>query len=132
MRTLRWIGTTVLVLAGLLASAPPASADALVQVSCRVTTRWICETDVLIVEGNGSTTVHLFTTGIPTMTQDGPGNSFVRILDVSVPWRPEIFRQYRYSGAEHDHWVPNVHYRYVAELHCPYTCQGARLYFANY
>jgi hypothetical protein len=92
-------------------------------VSCRVTTRWTCETGPL--NTFSSTIFHVGTAGIP-------GDSFVIVRDVTIANWPEVLREYRYYGAEHNHWRDHVYSTYRAELHCPSGCQGAVLAFADY
>jgi hypothetical protein len=110
-------------------AAGGAGRAAFTQVSCRVTTRWTCVTPSL--NTFGSTIFHLSTQGIPNLAPAGQPSSFVIVRDVAVAGHPEVLREYRYGGAEHDHWRDRVYSTYRAELHCPYTCQGASLYFAN-
>jgi hypothetical protein len=78
-----------------------------------------------------STIFHYASTGVPNLAPAGQSSSFVVVRDIAVAGWPEVNRQYRYGGAEHDHWAGQVYSTYQAELHCPYTCQGAVLYFAN-
>ncbi|GAB2960583.1 hypothetical protein [Saccharothrix stipae] len=114
--------TTVVAALGLLFAAAPASA-ASNQVSCRVTNQWYCVTAPLNLAGY--TGFHVATLGIP-------GDSFAIVRDLNLAGQPEVLREYRYNGAEHDHWREQVYSRYRAELHCPNGCQGAVLYFNRY
>lgn len=134
---LKIIGVTatlaVMLLGGQPAAAAPAEgrgvAPAVTQVSCKVTNRWTCVTPPL--NTFSSTIFHYASTGIPNLAPSGQASSFVVVRDIAVSGWPEVNRQYRYGGAEHDHWANKVYSTYQAELHCPYTCQGAVLYFAN-
>lgn len=153
MKRLRTIGVAAATLAVTLLGAQPAAAApaqgaaparatttedaegrgvataAITQVSCRVTNRWTCVTPPL--NTFNSTIFHYATQGIPNLAPAGEPSSFVVVRDIAVAGWPEVNRQYRYGGAEHDHWAGQVYSTYQAELHCPYTCQGAVLYFGN-
>ncbi|MGM1062659.1 hypothetical protein [Saccharothrix sp. Mg75] len=114
--------STALASAGAMAIslAVPGSALAIDQVHCRVT-QWSCVTPP--INTAGSTIFHAATTGVV-------GRSFVLVRDVAVPGSPEVVRENRSSG-NHDIWRNRVYSTYRAELHCPDSCAGARIYFAN-
>lgn len=135
---LRTAGVAVAALASLVLVEQPATAGppaAMADRSCRVTTKWTCVTTALWV-GSGANP-HLATTDIPWSAPWEPGvldpvNSFVIVRHLDRAGHPEILRQNRRHGDEHDLWSsgwPAGNYR--AELHCPYGCQGASLYFDN-
>lgn len=119
--TLAALATVVIAAVGSLTAPTPAFAAN--QVSCRVTNQFICETAALNLSGF---------TGFHVATQGLPGDSFVLVRDLGRAGYPEVLREWRYGGAEHDHWRDRVYSTYRAELHCPWTCQGAVLYFARY
>ncbi|GLY07867.1 hypothetical protein [Actinoplanes sp. NBRC 101535] len=118
------------------AAAPPGSATALADRSCTVTTTWTCFTTALWVPAGANP--HAATLNIPWTAprepypgDETPVNSFVILRNTSTgaEVRPP---DNRYYGNEHDIWGsdwPAAYYR--AELHCPYGCQGAQLYFDN-
>lgn len=115
------LATVVMALVGSLVAPTPAFAAN--QVSCRVTNQWSCGTAPLNLAGY---------TGFHVATQGIPGDSFVIVKDLNRAGEPEVLREYGYGGAEHNHWRGQVYSRYRAELHCPYSCQGAVLYFERY
>ncbi|GAA2691571.1 hypothetical protein GCM10010428_68170 [Actinosynnema pretiosum subsp. pretiosum] len=83
--------------------------------------QWSCGTAALSTAG--STIFHVATDGVR-------GSSFVIVLDLAAPGTPEVVRESLGAG-NHDIWRDKVYSRYRAELHCPYSCAGARIYFAN-
>jgi hypothetical protein len=123
------------------ASAPTGEGDAgaptvMADRSCTVTNRWSCVTAPLWV--NGGANPHLATLNIPWTApykpelEWDPVNSFVIVRNLDAAGDPEILRDNKWHGAEHNIWSvgwPAGNYR--AELHCPYSCQGATLYFDN-
>jgi hypothetical protein len=121
-------------------SAPQAESDAGVRTvmadrSCTVTNQWTCVTSPLWV--NSGANPHIATLDIPWSAPWEPGvldpvNSFVIVRHLDAPGDPEILRDNKRHGDEHNIWRvgwPAGNYR--AELHCPYGCQGATLYFDN-
>ncbi|SFR28040.1 hypothetical protein SAMN04488564_112151 [Lentzea waywayandensis] len=134
---LRTAGVVVAALGAVLTAGQPATADpgAMAVRSCTVTTQWTCVTAPLWV-GSGANP-HIATANIPWTAPYEPGtpdpvNSFVLVRYLDGPGDPEILRDNKRRGNEHDvwgkDWKPG---NYRAELHCPYSCQGASLYFAN-
>jgi hypothetical protein len=143
MDNLRTVGVVVALLAAVLLAGPSATAapaqdtatrSVLADRSCTVTTQWTCVTAPLWV--NSGANPHIATLGIPWTApkccNPPPINSFVIVRQLDAPGDPEILRDNSWFGAQHDIWSvgwPAGNYR--AELHCPYSCQGASLYFDN-
>ncbi|MBM2614505.1 hypothetical protein JIG36_02905 [Actinoplanes sp. LDG1-06] len=130
---MRFLTASAAVLTALLTTllvAPQPAAAANRQVSCRVTSQWTCVTAPL---STADTTIfHLSTQGIPNDPTGIRGDSFVIVRDLRIAGTPEVLREYRWYGDEHNHWRSQVYSTYQAELHCPTKCQNAVLYFANY
>lgn len=134
----RAVGVIVGTLAATLLAGQPATADPTVMASrsCTVTTQWTCVTRPPLWVGSG-TVVHVATVNIPWTAPWEPGephliNSFVLLRNLDLPGDPEIVRDNQRRGEEHDKWWSGLPAgNYQAELHCPYSCQGATLYFAN-
>lgn len=134
---LRTVGVVVTALAAVTLAGQPATAEptTMADRSCRVTNKWTCVTAPLWV-GSGANP-HLATTDIPWSAPWEPGeldpvNSFVIVRYLDPANDPEILRDNKRHGDEHSIWRvgwPAGNYR--AELHCPYGCQGATLYFDN-
>jgi hypothetical protein len=117
MRARMALAALATMVATALSLATPAPALAIEQVSCTVP-QWSCATPPL------STAIfHISTTGVT-------GPSFVVVRDLALPGQPEVVRENRASG-NHEIWQSQVYSTYRAELHCPYACPGARIYFAN-
>jgi len=136
-RRFRTIGVLLAALAAVPSAVQPAAADpvALADRSCTVTTQWTCVTAPLWV-GSGANP-HLATLNIPWTAPFEPGtpdpvNSFVIVRYLDAPGAPEILRDNKRRGVEHNIWAVGwAAGNYRAELHCPYSCQGASLYFDN-
>lgn len=135
---LRTAGVVLAALAGVVVAPQPATADTptvMADRSCRVTTQWTCVTSPLWV--NSGANPHIATTDIPWRAPGGPGephliNSFVIVRYLDAAGDPEILRDNKKRGVEHDIWSTGWRAgNYRAELHCPYDCQGATLYFDN-
>jgi hypothetical protein len=135
------VGAVAAALASVLLAGQPATAktgdggpSVLAARSCRVI-QWMCVTEPLWVPAGA--TVHIATTGVPWGAPWEPGepepvNSFVLIRYMDGPGDPEVRRDNKKRGVQHDWWIsglPAGNYR--AELHCPYQCPNAVLYFAN-
>ncbi|WP_305783643.1 hypothetical protein [Symbioplanes lichenis] len=138
MKALRILAATAAVLAALLAAQPataaPARADTtpgvLAQVACRVNNEYTCVTANLTLGPTGN--YHIATQGITWRNWDVIETSFVVVRYMDVPGNPQRYREYQYYGDEHDIWQNGGAYRvYRAELHCPWKCPGAVLYFDN-
>ncbi|MDI6105977.1 hypothetical protein QLQ12_46145 [Actinoplanes sp. NEAU-A12] len=132
----RFAGVAVAALAATLLAEQPATASAMADRSCWVSAsnKWGCNTASIWV-GSGANP-HFATLGIPPSAPDLPSdeqdpiNSFVVIRNVNTG--VELLRDVKFHGAEHNRWDvgwPPANYR--AELHCPYGCAGAQLYFDN-
>ncbi|SDO45250.1 hypothetical protein [Lentzea jiangxiensis] len=135
---LRTAGVAVASLTGVVLAGQPATAGTpavMADRSCTVTTQWICKTAPLWV-GSGANP-HIATVGIPWGAPWEPGmpeevNSFVIVRYLDAPGDPEILRDNKKRGEEHDIWRKGWPAgNYSAELHCRYSCQGATLYFDN-
>ncbi|WP_330275577.1 hypothetical protein OG205_07870 [Lentzea sp. NBC_00516] len=134
---LRTAGVVVAALGSVLTAGQPATADpgAMLVRSCTVTTQWTCVTAPLWISSGANP--HVATANIPWTAPFEPGtpdpvNSFVLVRYLDGPGDPEILRNSKRRGDEHSVWAvgwPAGNYR--AELHCPYSCQGASLYFSN-
>lgn len=133
------VGAVAAVLASTLLTGQPAAAQTggpsvLADRSCRVV-QWSCVTAPLWVPAGA--VVHIATTGIPWNAPWEPGqpepvNSFALIRYMDGPGDPEIRRDNKKRGTEHDLWISGLAAgNYRAELHCPYQCPGAMLYFDN-
>ncbi|MET1072631.1 MAG: hypothetical protein ABWY11_08305 [Umezawaea sp.] len=137
MHRIRAAGVVLAALATVPLAAQPAGADpaAMADRSCNVTTQWTCVTAPLWV-GSGANP-HIATLNISWTAPFEPGtpdpvNSFVIVRDLDAPGDPEILRDNKRRGDEHDIWDKDWRPgNYLAELHCPYSCQGASLYFDN-
>lgn len=133
------VGAVAAALASTLLAGQPAAAQTggpsvLADRSCRVV-QWSCVTAPLWVPAGA--VVHIATTGIPWNAPWEPGqpepvNSFALIRYMDGPGDPEIRRDNKKRGTEHDLWISGLAAgNYRAELHCPYQCPGAMLYFDN-
>ncbi|MDI6105547.1 hypothetical protein QLQ12_43895 [Actinoplanes sp. NEAU-A12] len=97
--------------------------------SCQVGMQQSCVTPWIWL--NAGDTFHLVTGGIPDFAPWPAASSFIVLRTMTASSQPEVIRQLRWRGEEHDLWgaVGSAGY-YRAELHCPYSCPGAYIYFS--
>lgn len=130
MNRLKIMGVAAAAVAVMLSGAQPAAAapaEAAAAQSCRVT-RWICVTPPIYLSGGGG--YHLATQDLPNRAPWPAASSFILLRNMSAAGQPEVTRQYRWFGDEHDLWGSvGAAGNYRAELHCPYECPGGVLYF---
>ena len=127
----------VAALAGVMLAGQPAGAAAVQagQRSCTVapSNKWGCNTASMWFAAGANphaATLNIYSpdTPNPPGTEADPPSSFVIIRNVGTG--AEFLRDYQYRSAEHNVWmIIGQSGSYRAELHCPYGCAGATLYF---
>ncbi|GIE28744.1 hypothetical protein Ait01nite_017890 [Actinoplanes italicus] len=137
MSKLMRVVVTVAALAGVMLAGQPAGAAVAqaAQRSCTVapSNKWGCNTASMWLAAGANphaATLNIYSPATPNPpgTEADPPSSFVIIRNVSTG--AEFLRDYQYRSAEHNVWmIIGQSGNYRAELHCPYGCAGATLYF---
>ncbi|WP_203903821.1 hypothetical protein [Virgisporangium aliadipatigenens] len=135
MSKLMRVMVAVTALAGIMLVGQPAGAAAAAQRSCSVapSNKWGCSTGSMWLAAGANphaATLNIYSPGTPNPPGDeaDPPSSFLIIRNVDTG--AEVLRDYRYRSAEHVVWlIIGQSGNYRAELHCPYGCAGATLYF---
>ncbi|MFD1372981.1 hypothetical protein [Actinoplanes sichuanensis] len=123
----------VAALAGVMMVGQPASAAA--QRSCTVSAsnKWGCNTAPMWLAAGANphaATLNIYSPATPNPPGEeaDPPSSFIVIRNVGTG--AEVLRDNQFRSAEHNIWmIISQSGNYRAELHCPWGCAGATLYF---